>query len=175
MFCRIYFNIMKHILSQLFTVLALFLLSGCATFEEGANQEVNVASFPAGAEIFIDGEPAGITPATLTISRKVAHEVQVQKAGYDTYIDYFTPTPNARSENYVKFGLAEDLGHYVDLQPVSMNIQMRSEFVPQSIGGDPFKTMGQKILEVDRHLEAGLISPVEHKYIVEQIITFFEQ
>ena len=42
-------------------------------------------------------------------------------------------------------------------------------------GGDPFKTMGQKILEVDRRLEAGLISPIKHKYIIEQIITFFEQ
>lgn len=166
---------MKYTLSQIFTALACFLLSGCATFEEGANQEVNVASFPAGAEIFINGEPAGTTPATLMISRKIAHEVRVQKAGYDTYIDYFTPTPNARSENYVKFGLAEDLGQYVDLQPVIMNVKMRSEFVPQSTGGDPFNTMGQKILEVDRRLEAGLISPIEHKYIIEQIITFFEQ
>ena len=56
-----------------------------------------------------------------------------------------------------------------------MNVEMRSEFVPQSTGGDPFNTMGQKILEVDRRLEAGLISPIEHKYIIEQIITFFEQ
>ena len=166
---------MKHTLLQIYTALVFFLLSGCATLEDIASQEVKIASFPVGAEILIDGESVGVTPATLMLPRKIAHEVRVRKTGYVTYIDYFTPTPNARSKNFVKFGLAEDLGQYVDLQPESMNIELRSEFVPQSTGGDPFKTMGQKILEVDRRLEAGLISPVEHKYIVEQIITFFEQ
>jgi hypothetical protein len=34
--------------------------------------------------------------------------------------------------------------------------------------------MAKQALEADRRLESGAITPLDHKYIVEQIIEFFE-
>jgi hypothetical protein len=34
--------------------------------------------------------------------------------------------------------------------------------------------MAKQALEADRRLKAGEITPLDHKYIIEQIIEFFE-
>ncbi|MGB0792891.1 MAG: PEGA domain-containing protein [Opitutales bacterium] len=164
----------KQTLIFLATVLAGFVVSGCASFEEGSRQNVQVLSFPSGANLFVNGAPMGTTPATLSLPRKIAHEVRLEKPGYATAIDYFKPVPNTKGESFLRFGLEEDLGHYVDLQPRSMQLQLRSELVPHSTGADPFKTMAEHTREADRQLEAGNITAEEHKYIIEQIIAFFE-
>ena len=55
-----------------------------------------------------------------------------------------------------------------------MKAELKSQLVPTSTGADPFERMAQQALEADRRLEAGKITPLEHKYIIEQIIEFFE-
>jgi hypothetical protein len=55
-----------------------------------------------------------------------------------------------------------------------MKAGLKSELVPTSSGADPFERMAQQALEADRRLEAGEITALEHKYIIEQIIEFFE-
>ena len=52
---------------------------------------------------------------------------------------------------------------------------MKSDLVPASLGADPFEKMAIQALEADRRLEDGEISAAEHKYIIEQIISFFEE
>jgi hypothetical protein len=55
-----------------------------------------------------------------------------------------------------------------------MKTEMQSGLVPRSTGADPFERLAQQALEADRQLEAGEITPIEHKYIIEQILQFFE-
>ncbi|HAV11875.1 MAG TPA: hypothetical protein DCX06_00050 [Opitutae bacterium] len=154
---------------------SLSLLSGCASFERGSPQEVVVLSFPTEASVYINGDAQGITPLVVKLPRKVTHEVRLEKHGYNSAVKYFAPVPNAKSENFIRFGLSEDLGHYVDLEPRKMKTELKSGLVPNSTGADPFENMAKQALEADRRLEAGEISPLEHKVIIEQILEFFEQ
>lgn len=160
---------------QIIPALALSLLfSACASFDKGKPQEVVILSFPTDASVYIDGEATGITPITVALPRKVSHEIRLEKEGFNPAVKYFTPVPNDQSKNFVRFGLAQDLGYYHDLEPGVMEAKMKSDLVPHSTGADPFERMAQQALEADRQLEAGEITPLEHKYIIEQILEFFE-
>ena len=151
-----------------------FMLSSCTSLEQGLPQEVVILSYPTEASVYIDGVASGVTPMTVALRRKIVHEIRLEKNGYNPGVKYFTPVPNDASKNFIRFGLSEDLGHYVDLSPSTMKAEMKSELVPTSTGADPFETMAIQALEADRRLEAGEISPAEHKYIIEQILEFFE-
>lgn len=140
----------------------------------GVPQEVVILSFPTEASVYIDGKAEGITPMTIALPRKVNHEIRLEKHGYNPAVKYFTPVPNEKAGNFIRFGLKEDMGYYVDLEPSKMKAKMRSELVPNSTGADPFEKMAIQALKADAKLEAGEITPLEHKYIIEQIIEFFE-
>jgi hypothetical protein len=59
-------------------------LSGCATVTGGAcDQKVKVASNPPGAAVVVDGQPRGVTPTVVQLSRKTEHEVEVSQPGYE--------------------------------------------------------------------------------------------
>jgi hypothetical protein len=150
------------------------LFSACASFDEGKPQKVVIVSFPAEASVYINGNATGITPLTVNLPRKLSHEIRLEKEGYNPAVKYFSPVSNDKSQNFVRFGLAQDLGYYHDLEPSVMEAKMKSVLVPNSTGADPFERMAQQTLEADRQLEAGEITPLEHKYIIEQIIEFFE-
>ena len=62
---------------------------------------------------------------TLELPRKVNHEIRLEKDGYNPAVKYFTPVPNDAAENFVCFGLKEDLGYYVDLEPSKMKAKMK--------------------------------------------------
>lgn len=154
---------------------SLFLiLQGCATFEKGVPQEVVILSFPTEASVYINGEACGITPMEIELPRKLTYQVRLEKEGYNSAVKYFTPVPNEKAENFIRFGLQKDLGYYVNLEPGTMKTEMKSGLVPTTKGADPFERMAQRALAADQKLEAGEISPLEHKYIIEQIIEFFE-
>jgi hypothetical protein len=133
-----------------------------------------ILSFPTDASVYINGEAAGITPMEIALPRKVTHEIRLEKNGYNSAVKYFAPVPNEKAENFIRFGLSADLGYYVDLEPGTMKTEMQSGLVPRSTGADPFERLAQQALEADRQLEAGEITPIEHKYIIEQILQFFE-
>jgi hypothetical protein len=165
-------------ISPYFTValisLSSLLLFGCASFERGVPQKVTVISLPAEASVYVNGDAVGITPMEMSLPRKLTHEIRLEKNGYNTAVKYFAPVPNDDAHNFIRFGLKEDFGYYVDLEPSTMKADLKSELVPSSTGADPFERMAKQALEADRRLEAGEITPLEHKHIVEQIIKFFE-
>ncbi|MEN8661093.1 MAG: PEGA domain-containing protein [Lentimonas sp.] len=161
-------------LTCVFTAL-ISVFAGCASMQLGAPQEVIILSFPNEASVYVDGEAKGITPMVIKLPRKVTHEVRLEKHGYNSSVKYFASVPNDKSENFITFGLPRDLGYYVDLEPSTMQAEMQSGLVPNSIGADPFEKMAQRALQADRQLETGEITPHEHKVIIEQIIEFFEQ
>lgn len=155
------------------SVAASLALAGCSSLEKGLPQEVTIVSFPSEASIYINGEPMGITPMQIELPRKVTHEVKLEKNGYNSALKYFAPVANEKANNFIRFGLSEDLGHYVDLEPRTMQTDMQSELVPSSVGADPFARMARQALQADSLLEAGKITPEEHKHAIEQIISFF--
>jgi hypothetical protein len=62
-------------------VVILSLVSGCATVTGGARDpKVEVTSNPPGATVVVDGQPHGVTPAIVELSRKSDHEVVIQQA-----------------------------------------------------------------------------------------------
>jgi hypothetical protein len=160
--------------SSVSIALASLLFAGCASFERGVPQKVVILSFPTEASVYIDGDAAGITPMEVALPRKMTHEIRLEKEGYNSAVKYFAPVANDMAENFIRFGLQEDLGYYVDLEPGTMKTELKSGLVPTSTGADPFGRMAQQALEADRQLEAGEITPLEHKYIIEQILEFFE-
>lgn len=166
---------MKSPFLSLAFVFIATLISGCANMEKGAPQEVSIVSFPTAASVYVNGEAVGITPLKMSLPRKVTHEVRLEKNGYNSTVKYITPVPNEASKNFIRFGLADDMGRYVDLTPGTLKAELKSELVPSSIGNDPFERMAKQALEADRRLESGEISAQEHKFIIEQIIEFFEQ
>ena len=63
-------------------VFVCFLTTGCATILKGTNQEIPISSDPSGADIFVDGNLVGTTPADVQIKRKRDHLVEIKKTGY---------------------------------------------------------------------------------------------
>lgn len=56
---------------------AALALSGCAAY-----QNVGIESDPPGAQIYLDGKLAGVTPLELQVGRDSAHTVYLKKEGY---------------------------------------------------------------------------------------------
>jgi formylglycine-generating enzyme required for sulfatase activity len=54
--------------------------------------EVDVRSEPPGAEIWVDGQQAGVTPSRLTLSA-LSHDIEVRLDGYAPVSDEITPRP----------------------------------------------------------------------------------
>ncbi len=165
---------MKNILPLTLALFSVAAFSGCELMRTGVPQEVVILSFPTEASVYIDGKAAGITPMRVALPRKTNHEIRLEKHGYNPAVKYFAPVPNEKAENFIRFGLSRDLGYYVDLDPSTMRAKLRSELVPNSLGADPFERMAIQALQADAKLEAGEITPLEHKYIIEQIVEFFE-
>lgn len=165
---------MKYFLFTLASATWVLLFAGCASFDKGVPQEVVVLSFPTHASLYVNGDAVGITPMKLNLPRKTTHEIRLEKQGYNPAVKYFTPVPNEKGTALIRFGLMEDLGYYYDLSPKTMRSKLQSGLVPTSTGADPFERMARQALEADRQLEAGEITPIEHKVIIEQIISFFE-
>ena len=65
---------------------------------------VEVLSQPAGAEIWIDGEPSGVTPSELTLSA-LPHDLEIRLEGYAEYAEEISPRP--RFPLYVETTLVE--------------------------------------------------------------------
>lgn len=55
--------------------------AGCAALFNGFSQRVEVVSEPPGAEVFVNGEPAGTTPTEVVVSRRNdEHELRIVDA-----------------------------------------------------------------------------------------------
>jgi hypothetical protein len=60
--------------------LVALLVAGCATCAR--NQRVEVRSTPSAAQVFVDGDLVGETPAQLTLRREHDHSVFIKKPGH---------------------------------------------------------------------------------------------
>lgn len=60
-------------------------IGGCATIMQGSSEQISVASTPTGAQVFVDGREAGITPMIANLSRKDRHVLSIRMDGYRPY------------------------------------------------------------------------------------------
>jgi serine/threonine-protein kinase len=56
-----------------------------------ATRELQLASLPSGAEVFIDGQFLGHTPIAASVTEDDFHEFRVEKNGYETLLKAITP------------------------------------------------------------------------------------
>lgn len=152
---------------------AVFLV-GCTYFESGVPQSVTILSFPSEASVYINGEAIGISPIKTNLPRKMTHKIRLEKRGYNPLVQYVVPKDNEKADNFIRFGLSEDLGYYVDLEPRINRLKMQNDLLPASMGPNPFKRMTEIAAKADRQLETGQMSPLEHKYVIEETIRFFD-
>ncbi|MEO0796600.1 MAG: PEGA domain-containing protein [Verrucomicrobiota bacterium] len=164
-----------RILVATLALAASFTFSGCELFEKGFDQEVAVYSFPTNAALSVDGESVGNTPSKLELGRLIAHQVVVEKPGYKPYREVIAPTRNDAGKGFVRFGLMEDTGLYYDLDPSPVRARMVTDILPEYRGPDAYNEMASLITEIDMRRESGQIGPVEHKYIVDQIVEFYSR
>ena len=62
-------------------VLAALALGGCGTVLGQRKAPVRVTSFPAGADVFVDGVHQGKTPLEITVPTEGAHRIDFQLGG----------------------------------------------------------------------------------------------
>lgn len=146
------------------------LYSACGTLDEGASQPVTIKSHPTGATVFLQDKLVGQTPLELRLPRKRPHTLRIEHAGFHPATREITPTPNAHSADFVRFGLAADAGLYLDLAPNPLEVFLEPTLVSGSLGADPYAQLAAKTLEADRLLANGEISEPIHRYIIERLI-----
>ena len=76
---------MKHITLFFLTFCAfLFILTGCATlFKDSHNTNIDVASNPEKAKIYVNGIYKGTTPMKLNLANENSYELKLEKPGFD--------------------------------------------------------------------------------------------
>ena len=76
-------------------VAATAFLSGCATVVGGgSDQRVHIDSEPRGAQVRVDGQPRGVTPTDVELSRRQEHQVQLDLEGRPPYVSTLKPGCN---------------------------------------------------------------------------------
>ena len=169
---------LPRILSLVTVTLALA-ITGCETtkignvLSTGLSQEVTIDSEPSNASAFVNGKFVGRTPLTMSLPRKVTHEVRLEKTGYKSLRKYFRPQTNERGRAYVQFGLMDQFGLYKDLTPTNMVAKMSHSLLPLSRSAEPFEDMAYRVMLVDALLDAGAITRREHSSIYKDIVDFY--
>lgn len=57
--------------------------TGCATLFNNKTPEIDVASNPEGAEVYVDGHYVGTTPVEVELSVREEHVIEFRKEGYE--------------------------------------------------------------------------------------------
>ena len=122
---------MKSKIAQfIFIIICVRLAIGCATIIHGSTQDINIASAPDQAEIWIDGARMGTTPTNVTLKRNGTFLVTVKKEGYKEATVKIDGTTSAWIIGNVIFGgiigSGVDLisGGAYDLKPERVDINL---------------------------------------------------
>jgi len=110
---------MKKILISL---IAIIILTGCATVFTGSTDKVSIYSYPEGAKVHIDGYYKGKTPCTINLERDYA--TKYARIEHPPYIDTIIKLNKSFNEiallNLLTFGL--DLGTFLFIDIITGNI-----------------------------------------------------
>jgi hypothetical protein len=81
---------MRRIFFGLAALSVLLTNGGCATIVRGTHQTVSVDTDPPGVKVLVDGRQY-ITPAEISLRRKVPHQAILEKDGYRTIVFNLSP------------------------------------------------------------------------------------
>ncbi len=150
--------------------LAAVSLSACSTMS--FNEDVAIDSMPSGADIIVNGELMGQTPAILSLDTNNVYEIKLAKKGYK---DQTVSLASVRTNPLIKFGPLVDLGYYKELTPAPVNESLKPDFLPATKGLNAFGDMASSIVKVDQMRKEGKITPEEHSYMLFQITEFYSK
>ena len=138
------------------------LLSACSFTED-----VAVTSAPEGADVFVNNEKVGQTPAVLDLKKDGIYDIKVVKQGYK---DVNVNLAATKKNPFVKFGPLVDMGYYKELGNV--DAKMKPDFLPDALGTDVFGDLTKAIAKADQLRKDGKISPEEHSSMIATITEF---
>ncbi|MBK7630884.1 MAG: PEGA domain-containing protein [Ignavibacteriales bacterium] len=85
---------MRRIISLFASVLVILLpiifFNSCATIFKGSHEDVEFASEPSGAKVYINGDYMGKTPLELPLFSDLNYEIELKKSGYKTKRTFIT-------------------------------------------------------------------------------------
>ena len=160
----------RIILNGLGCLAFVWLVTGCST----GKTTVDIRSYPTGANVSIDGRSVGTTPMQIELETTDSHRVTLTRNGFQTQSVTIAPSANERSDNYVKFGLLDEVGYYQSLAPNPVEVELLSTLLPTSRGIDAYANFSRRVLDADQLLESGAITTEEHRLIIDQLIAYFQ-
>ena len=63
---------------------AISIWTGCAAIEKGTHEEVDFASDPTNADVYVNSELVGTTPVTVKLESKQTYRIEFKKKGFST-------------------------------------------------------------------------------------------
>jgi hypothetical protein len=160
--------------AALVATLAAFTLSGCAVMTKSRKQEVVVRSSPAGALTKINGTEVGVTPLRVKLSRDEVFRVDVEKNGFAPESAIILPTAEEYNQRYLRWGVDYDLGVAPDLIPGELLVEMKPA-MGDVVEADAYVAMSAQIVRADAMLASGELTPADHKYLVQRIISTYSR
>jgi hypothetical protein len=76
--------------SVLIVLFSIIFFNSCATIFKGSHEDVEFASEPSGAKVYINGEYIGKTPLEIPLLSEINYEIEFNKSGYETKKAYIT-------------------------------------------------------------------------------------
>ncbi len=76
--------------SVLIVLFSIIFFNSCATIFKGSHEDVEFASEPSGAKVYINGEYIGKTPLEIPLLSEINYEIEFKKSGYETKKAYIT-------------------------------------------------------------------------------------
>lgn len=125
-------------------LLSVFMLSSCATIISGSRQNVEIASEPSSAKVYINEIEVGNTPIQQNLKRNQEYNVVLKLDGFETYETKLEKNFNAWYIGNIVFGGL--IGIIID--PITGAI---FKLKPEDISGNPksgttYNTEGGKLL-----------------------------
>jgi hypothetical protein len=159
--------------SALLTLFLLIALNGCATIIHGTSQDIDVKTDPAGAHLLVDGRDHYKSPATIAMKRKDDHTLEISLEGYKSERIDLKGTISAAvlgdflAGGAIGYGIDAATGAQRRLEPERVYLRLRPSTGPET--EKRVKTL-EKIDQLDKRKEQGLISEEEYKKMRQEIL-----
>jgi hypothetical protein len=161
----------KFVLIFSFMVISFFGVT-YAISDNDDTQEVQIDSYPKEATVVIDNKNVGKTPLTIFLSTEKSHRVRVKKAGYHIASDIFISTEIDKSSNFLFYKRSQ---RHKILYPPSLNIELKSEFLPKTKGSNPFNELTEHILKIELMREKKELSEEDYQYNLKKLFEFYQK
>ncbi len=157
-----------------FVALASIALSGCALITTRSTQKVVIRTTPEGAVVKINGKEVGLSPIKVRLSREDLYRIDIEKAGFGPAFVLIAPSSEAYSRRFFRWGLDGDFGVTKVLVPAEVNIELKAPTADEGMQNGYLRFVGQ-VNQADAMLRSGELDAATHRFLVGQIVAFYQQ